>query len=89
MGNTPNALKNGRPFFAALRHFHVLSAFFLYDDGHAFQQPAAYVDSLIRSAEWLDFWVRGIPYPNESRAKQYNAWLNDYDAVFRTTLPGK
>lgn len=66
--------KEGSYFHNALRRFSVPSAFFVYDEGHGFNRPAAIADSLIRASEWFDYWLRGIPYPNEERAKEYNEW---------------
>jgi dipeptidyl aminopeptidase/acylaminoacyl peptidase len=38
---------------------------------------ATRADKLTRSIEWLDFWVRGIEFPNATRAAEYNAWQID------------
>lgn len=64
---------DGRPFFHSLRRFNVPSALFVYDEGHVFQRPAAIADDLTRTAEWLDYWVRGIPFPDAERAAEYGA----------------
>src|ERR1051325_8631835 len=67
------AIEIGRPFFAALRWNKVPSAFFVYDEGHVFYRPAAIADDLTRTAEWLDHWVRGMPYPDSGRAAEYDS----------------
>jgi hypothetical protein len=61
-------------FVAALRRFNVPSVWFRYDEGHVFDRPAAIADDIMRTTEWLDFWVRGIPYPDADRAKEYDSW---------------
>jgi dipeptidyl aminopeptidase/acylaminoacyl peptidase len=62
------------PMLNALRKFNVPSVLFVYDDGHVFSRPLNIIDSLTRMGEWLDFWVRGMPCPNEDRAKEYDSW---------------
>ena len=57
-----------------MRRFNVPTVLFLYDEGHVFDRPAAIADDIMRTAEWLDFWVRGMPYPDPARAKEYNSW---------------
>lgn len=58
-------------FYHELRRFETPASVFVYDEDHGFEAPAAIADSLTRSAEWLDYWVRGIPFPDLSRAKEY------------------
>jgi len=70
-GAKQGACSVGRPLFALLRGAHVPSAAFIYDEGHVFVRPAALADSQIRTIEWLDHWVRGLPYPDVDRATQY------------------
>jgi dipeptidyl aminopeptidase/acylaminoacyl peptidase len=65
---------DGIPFYNALRRFNVPAAIFVYDEGHVFSRPAAVADDLTRTLEWLDFWVRGIPFPDAARAAEYEAW---------------
>ena len=64
----------GLVFFNALRRFNVPSALFIYDEDHVFSRPAAVADDMTRTAEWLDHWVRGIPYPDAARQREYDAW---------------
>jgi len=61
---------HGRPLYNALRRVGTPSALFLYDEGHVFNRPAAIADDLTRTVEWLDYWVRGIPFP-AVRAAEY------------------
>jgi dipeptidyl aminopeptidase/acylaminoacyl peptidase len=65
---------DGIPFYHSLRRFNVPAAIFLYDEGHVFNRPAAVADDLTRTIEWLDFWVRGIPYPDPTRAAEYEGY---------------
>lgn len=58
-------------FYHELRRFDTPASVFVYDEGHGFEAPAAIADSLTRSAEWLDYWIRGIPFPDLGRAKEY------------------
>jgi dipeptidyl aminopeptidase/acylaminoacyl peptidase len=64
----------GEVFFDVLRRFNVPSALFVYDEGHVFGRPGAIADDATRTAEWLDHWVRGMPYPDAARARDYDAW---------------
>jgi dipeptidyl aminopeptidase/acylaminoacyl peptidase len=64
----------GRAFLNGLRRFNVPAVEFVYDEGHVFARPAAIADDLTRTAEWLDYWVRGIPYPDPTRAAEYEVW---------------
>lgn len=73
-GAASSADRVGRPFHSVLRYYKVPSAFFVYDEGHVFARPAAIADHLTRTIEWLDHWVRGKPYPNAERAKEYEQW---------------
>lgn len=74
----------GKPLFHAFRRFQVPVAFFVYDDGHVFTRPAATADDLTRTTEWLDYWVRGIPFPDPERAKEYMAWKEEGKAGVAT-----
>jgi len=67
-------MSEGRPLFSALHRFKIPSALFVFDEDHGFFRPAAVVDNLVRTAEWLDYWVRGISYPDKDRALEYDAW---------------
>ncbi len=67
-----NLAPEAERFLAALRRHEVPSAAFVYDEGHVLRRPAAIVDSLVRTAEWLDRWVRGIAYPHKGRAREYS-----------------
>lgn len=64
------ATEHGRPLYHALQRLGVPSALFIYDEGHVFSRPAAIADDLLRTVEWLDYWVRGVPFPAE-RAGEY------------------
>lgn len=68
------ARRVGWPLFGALRRLGVPSQFVLYDEGHVFWRPAAVADQLTRTASWLDYWVRDLPYPDPKRALEYEAW---------------
>jgi hypothetical protein len=46
----------------------------MYDEGHITTRPAAVADEWTRTAAWFDFWLRGMLYPDPSRAYGYNAW---------------
>ena len=72
----PNAWLESGPFYYALRRFDTPAAFFAYDEGHVFERPAAIADSLVRAVEWLDYWLRGLPFPTSVRAKEYG--INDW-----------
>lgn len=67
----PNVVVNGIPFYNGLCRFNVPTALFVYDETHVFVRPAAIADDLTRTAEWLDYWVRGMPFPDPLRAKEY------------------
>ncbi len=44
--------------FTALQAARVRTAAFLYDEGHVFERPAARVDDLVRTTQWIDHWLR-------------------------------
>ena len=67
------ACDTGRPLFAWLRAYRVPSVFFVYDEAHGFARPAAVADSMDRTIDWMDHWIRGYPYPAD-RAKDYAAY---------------
>ena len=58
-------------FYHELRRFDTPAALFVYDEGHSFERPGAIADSHTRTVEWLDYWIRGIPFPDLGRAKEY------------------
>ena len=64
----------GRPLYNALYRAGVPAELVLYDEGHVLSRPAAIADGLQRTAAWLDFWVRGVPYPDVDRAREYAKW---------------
>jgi dipeptidyl aminopeptidase/acylaminoacyl peptidase len=73
-GAHSRAREAGRPLYNALRRFSVPTEFVVYDEGHVFSRPAAMADALDRTAAWFDYWVRGLPYPDSERAREYAAW---------------
>ena len=75
--NSSNAERAGLPLLNGLRRFKYKSALFVYDEGHVFVRPAARADNLTRTGEWLDYWVRRIPFPDAGRAKEYNEWRSE------------
>jgi dipeptidyl aminopeptidase/acylaminoacyl peptidase len=58
----------------ALANRGVPHASYWYDDDHLFFSPANVADSITRTIEWLDFWVRGIPYPDCERSAEFESW---------------
>jgi dipeptidyl aminopeptidase/acylaminoacyl peptidase len=73
-GDRTLANRNPSLLYNGLRYYKVPSALFVYNEGHVFQRPAAIADDLTRTMEWLDHWVRDIPYPNAEREVQYRAY---------------
>jgi dipeptidyl aminopeptidase/acylaminoacyl peptidase len=67
----PNAWRDSGPFYHSLRRFDVPAALLVYDEPHVWQRPAAIADDFTRTAEWLDYWVLGKPFPDPVRAKEY------------------
>lgn len=66
--------KLGRTLFGGLQRFKIPSEFLLYDEGHGFRRPAAAADVYTRMGVWFDYWLRGLPYPDAARAREYDAW---------------
>ncbi len=64
----PNPVTDSGPFYDALRRFNVPAALLVYDESHVFQRPAAIADDLTRTGEWLDHWVRDLPFPDAAGA---------------------
>jgi dipeptidyl aminopeptidase/acylaminoacyl peptidase len=70
------ATRIGGPLYGALQRLEIPAEFLVYDEGHVTQRPAAAVDELTRLADWFDYWLRNLPYPDAARAKAYDAWRN-------------
>jgi dipeptidyl aminopeptidase/acylaminoacyl peptidase len=73
-GTQSRARDAGRPLYNALYRVGVPAELVLYDEGHVFSRPAAIADGLQRTAAWFDYWVRGLPYPDGDRAREYVRW---------------
>ena len=76
---TPTLLqyaKPRRPFntgltlLAGLQRNGVPAELRYYDEGHVFERPAAVADDLRRVADWFDFWIQDLPYPDASRERE-------------------
>lgn len=64
----------GRPLHRGMQWGTVASEFIVFDEGHVFERPAAVADSLTRTADWFDFWIRGYEDPEPEKQKQYARW---------------
>jgi dipeptidyl aminopeptidase/acylaminoacyl peptidase len=61
--------------FRGLRHFGVPVEHHVYPrSGHGYEEPQLIQDSYRRQIAWLDYWIRGAPYPNQDRQRGYDKW---------------
>lgn len=67
----------GLPFFNLLRNYKVPCAMFVYKMAHTPTPGSQAIDDARHCIEWLDHWVRNVPFPTE-RAKTYEAWKTWY-----------
>ncbi len=71
-------------FFAALRDEGVPVELIVHPfEGHAVMDVEASKDYLIRNADWLDFWLKGVEDLAPEKAEQYRRW-RDMRAHFAT-----
>lgn len=61
-------------FLKALRRFKVPSEMLIFDMGHVPEVPAQIVGNVACIVEWLDYWVRGLPFSGERAVKYRQEW---------------
>jgi dipeptidyl aminopeptidase/acylaminoacyl peptidase len=61
-------------WFAALLHLKIPVEYVLYDSGHGVGRPSQMCDEITRLGTWFDYWLRGMPYPDKEKDKQFSAW---------------
>lgn len=72
-GSAAGVEQAGRRLFQSLRSANVPAALFVYDgEGHDFRRPQAMASDMTRTLEWLDYWIRGVPYPDRQRAAEFS-----------------
>ncbi len=58
-GEKSGARSVGEPLFYQYQHFNVPSELAIYDEEHVFKKPAAIVDSIVRTVNWMNRWLLG------------------------------
>jgi dipeptidyl aminopeptidase/acylaminoacyl peptidase len=81
------AQDSGVHIFAALERLRVPNEFVLYNEGHTTVRPAAITDEIVRTAEWFDYWLRGLAYPDAARARAYDEWRSAKASRRKTLQP--
>jgi dipeptidyl aminopeptidase/acylaminoacyl peptidase len=67
--------KTDRAYYRGLRHFQVPAEFYVYPrSGHGWDEPKLIEDAFKRHIAWLDYWIKGKPYPDAKKQQIYDAW---------------
>jgi dipeptidyl aminopeptidase/acylaminoacyl peptidase len=75
-GINAGAVNEGRPWFQAMQYFGIPSELVVFPrSGHGWYEPLLQLDSYQRNLEWFNYWLKDLPYPDQSRQKGYDAWI--------------
>jgi hypothetical protein len=75
--NAITGRQNSLPIYNLLRRVDVPAVMLVRDMVHGPNWGLQTQDTIAGSIEWLDFWVRGVPYPNPERAAQFESWRHN------------